>query len=48
MQNYEITEDIQKSVCQYLWTAGVLLQDNFQASEWWEKCVQGNGNYVEK
>jgi len=49
-QHYETNEALQTAVCQCLWVAGTEFYRNgiFTFPERWEKCVQRNGDYVEK
>jgi len=49
-QYYETKEALQTAVRQCLWAAGTELycKGIFKLPERWEKCVQINGDYVEK
>ena len=49
-QHYETNEALQTAVCQCLWAAGTEFYRKgiFRLPERWEKCVQRNGDYVEK
>jgi len=45
-----MNEALQTAVHQCLWAAGMEFYHKgiFKLPEWWEKCVQRNGDYVEK
>jgi len=49
-QNYETNEALKTAVRQCLWAAGTEFYRKgiFKLPEQWEKCVQRNGDYVEK
>jgi len=49
-QHYETNEALQTAVRQCLWAAGTEFYRKgiFKLPERWEKCVQRNGDYVEK
>jgi len=49
-QNYETNEALQIAVRQCLWAAGTEFYRTgiFKLPERWGKCVQRNGDYVEK
>jgi hypothetical protein len=49
-QHYETKEALQTAVRQCLRAAGreFYLKKKFKLTEQWEKCVQRNGDYVEK